>query len=66
MTVNLVPNLLRNTPAKRHASVAPSAIVATIQANSVLVTVKLLDSEKSLGADGLDQPSVMPKINAPP
>lgn len=65
--VIFVPRMFRKTPEIADAIAAPSAIIATIQANSSFVTLKPLSSLfRSLGAAGLDQPRRIPKMNAPP
>lgn len=65
-TVSLVPTLFRRMPAEAVAKVAPSAIIDTIHENWFFETEKLLLSEKRRGAAGLDHPSEIPKMNAPP
>lgn len=53
-------------PAEAVAKVAPSAIIATTHENWFLETTKSLSLDRSRGAAGLDQPSEIPKMNAPP
>lgn len=65
-TVIFVPNLFLKTPATPVPKAAPRAIIATTHANWLLETVTPSSECKSRGAAGLDHPSAIPKINAPP
>lgn len=65
-TVIFVPKMFLKIPEIAVATVAPSAINATIQENSLLVTGKLPSPDKRVLETGLDQPSEIPKMKAPP
>jgi hypothetical protein len=66
-TVYFVPNLFLKTPERAVANEAPKAIIATTQANWLLVTFKPSPSLlKREVAAGLDHPKETPKMKAPP